>query len=74
MPVNNAGVAPSLREVILVASEGSFERLLRIKLKGFYFSTYDIVNWMIDQQRAGADDHIREGRGHGGLKVAQNYP
>ena len=55
MLVNDDRVAPSPREVILVASEGSFERLLRIKLKGFYFSTYDIVNWMIDQQRAGAD-------------------
>ena len=31
--VNNAGVAPSPREDILVAGEESFDRLLRINLK-----------------------------------------
>jgi NAD(P)-dependent dehydrogenase (short-subunit alcohol dehydrogenase family) len=50
--VNNAGVAPSPREDILVAGEESFDRLLRINLKGPYFLTRDIANWMIDQQKA----------------------
>jgi 3-oxoacyl-[acyl-carrier protein] reductase len=50
--VNNAGVAPSPREDILVAGEESFDRLLRINLKGPYFLTRDVANWMIDQQRA----------------------
>jgi NAD(P)-dependent dehydrogenase (short-subunit alcohol dehydrogenase family) len=49
--VNNAGVAPSPREDILVAGEESFDRLLRINLKGPYFLTRDIANWMIDQQK-----------------------
>ena len=35
--VNNAGVAPKEREDILVASEESFDRLMRINLKGPYF-------------------------------------
>ena len=50
--VNNAGVAPSPREDILVASEESFDRLLRINLRGPYFLTRDIANWMIEQQKA----------------------
>ena len=50
--VNNAGVAPSPREDILVAGEESFDRLLRINLKGPYFLTRDVANWMIDQQHA----------------------
>jgi NAD(P)-dependent dehydrogenase (short-subunit alcohol dehydrogenase family) len=50
--VNNAGVAPSPREDILAAGEESFDRLLRINLKGPYFLTRDVANWMIDQQKA----------------------
>jgi len=49
--VNNAGVAPSPREDILVAEEESFDRLLRINLKGPYFLTRDIANWMVEQQK-----------------------
>jgi 3-oxoacyl-[acyl-carrier protein] reductase len=50
--VNNAGVAPTPREDILIAGEESFDRLLRINLKGPYFLTRDVANWMIDQQKA----------------------
>ena len=57
--VNNAGVAPSPREDILVASEESFDRLLRINLKGPYFLTRDIANWMIDQQKAGPEQKFK---------------
>ena len=46
--VNNAGVAPLKREDILIAGEESFDRLIRINLKGPYFLTRDIANWMID--------------------------
>ena len=55
--VNNAGVAPKVREDILVASEESFDRLLNINLKGPYFLTQNIANWMIDQKRADPKVH-----------------
>ena len=57
--VNNAGVAPSPREDILIASEESFDRLLRINLKGPYFLTRDIANWMIEQQEAGPEQKFK---------------
>jgi NAD(P)-dependent dehydrogenase (short-subunit alcohol dehydrogenase family) len=57
--VNNAGVAPSPREDILVAGEESFDRLLRINLKGPYFLTRDIANWMIDQHKAGPEQKFK---------------
>ncbi len=50
--VNNAGVAPSERADILEASEESFERLLDINLKGPYFLTQAVANWMIDQRES----------------------
>ena len=57
--VNNAGVAPSSREDILIASEESFDRLLRINLKGPYFLTRDVANWMIEQQKAGLQQKFK---------------
>jgi NAD(P)-dependent dehydrogenase (short-subunit alcohol dehydrogenase family) len=51
MLVNNAGVAPEKREDILVATEESFDRLMRINLKGPYFLTRDIAGWMIAQKK-----------------------
>jgi NAD(P)-dependent dehydrogenase (short-subunit alcohol dehydrogenase family) len=57
--VNNAGVAPSPREDILVATEESFDRLLRTNLKGPYFLTRDIANWMIEQQQAAPDQKFK---------------
>lgn len=50
--VNNAGVAPIKREDILIAGEESFDRLIHINLKGPYFLTRDIANWMIDQHNS----------------------
>ena len=47
--VNNAGVAPSRRTDLLEASEESFDRVLNINLKGPYFLTQLIANWMIEQ-------------------------
>jgi len=52
--VNNAGVAPSTRADILEATEESFERVLRINLRGPYFLTQACANWMIQQKRADA--------------------
>jgi NAD(P)-dependent dehydrogenase (short-subunit alcohol dehydrogenase family) len=45
--VNNAGVAPLERNDILEASEESFDRLININLKGPYFLTQSVANWMI---------------------------
>jgi 3-oxoacyl-[acyl-carrier protein] reductase len=49
--VNNAGVAPEVRADILEASEESFDRLIRINLKGPYFLTQLVARWMIEQAR-----------------------
>jgi NAD(P)-dependent dehydrogenase (short-subunit alcohol dehydrogenase family) len=51
--VNNAGVAPEVRADILEASEESFDRLMSINVKGPYFLTQLVANWMIEQGRAG---------------------
>jgi len=49
--VNNAGAAPLQRLDILAATEESFERVLSINLKGPYFLTQLVANWMIEQRR-----------------------
>jgi len=45
--VNNAGVAPEVRADITEATEASFDRLININLKGPYFLTQAVANWMI---------------------------
>ncbi|MCD6364626.1 MAG: 3-ketoacyl-ACP reductase, partial [Planctomycetes bacterium] len=50
--VNNAGVAPKVRADILEATEESFDWVLGINLKGPYFLTQAVANWMIRQKRA----------------------
>jgi NAD(P)-dependent dehydrogenase (short-subunit alcohol dehydrogenase family) len=50
--VNNAGVAPDVRADILDASPDSFDRLIRINLRGPYFLTQVAARWMIEQRRA----------------------
>ncbi len=47
--VNNAGVAPSERNDILVATPESFDRVLDINLRGPYFLTQRVANAMIAQ-------------------------
>jgi 3-oxoacyl-[acyl-carrier protein] reductase len=51
MLVNNAGAAPLQRTDILEAGEESFDRVLGINLKGPYFLTQLVANWMIEQRR-----------------------
>ena len=51
MLVNNAGVAPSKRMDILEATEASFDRVMSINLKGPYFLTQQVANWMIEQKK-----------------------
>jgi len=48
--VNNAGVAPKVRADILQATEESFDRVISINLKGPYFLTQAVANWMIRQR------------------------
>jgi 3-oxoacyl-[acyl-carrier protein] reductase len=57
--VNNAGVAPLNRTDILQATEESFDRVIGINLKGPYFLTQLVANWMIQQQREHPDRAFR---------------
>jgi 3-oxoacyl-[acyl-carrier protein] reductase len=51
MLVNNAGAAPLKRMDILQATEESFDRVLGINLKGPYFLTQLVANWMVEQRQ-----------------------
>ncbi len=45
--VNNAGVAPTVRQDLLEATEESFDRLIRINLRGPYFLTQAVAKrWL----------------------------
>ena len=54
--VNNAGVAPRRRLDLLEATEESFDEVLSINLKGPYFLTQAVANWMIALQKT-LDDY-----------------
>ncbi|MEO6804179.1 MAG: 3-ketoacyl-ACP reductase [Granulicella sp.] len=47
--VNNAGIAPRIRADILEATEESFDELITTNLKGPYFLTQAVANWMVRQ-------------------------
>jgi len=49
--VNNAAQAPSVRADILEASEESFDHMVSVNLKGPYFLTQRVSNWMLAQRR-----------------------
>jgi 3-oxoacyl-[acyl-carrier protein] reductase len=57
--VNNAGTAPLKRMDILQATEESFERVLGINLKGPYFLTQLVANWMIEQRQQDPERPLR---------------
>jgi len=57
--VNNAGVAPSKRVDILQADEKSFDRVMAINLKGPYFLTQMVANWMIEQRETAPERKFR---------------
>ena len=59
MLVNNAGAAPLKRLDILDATEESFDRVTGINLKGPYFLTQQVANWMIEQKREHPDRAMR---------------
>lgn len=49
--VNNAGVAPKERKDPLKATEESFDRVMRINLRGPYFLTQAAARWMVEQKK-----------------------
>ena len=53
--VNNAGVAPLVRADVLEATEESFDRVLNINLKGPYFLTQLVANYMIAKKKDNPD-------------------
>jgi NAD(P)-dependent dehydrogenase (short-subunit alcohol dehydrogenase family) len=55
--VNNAGVAPRVRADILEADEESWDFVLGVNLRGPYFLTQAVANWMVEQSKA--DDGYR---------------
>ncbi|MBN2270660.1 MAG: 3-ketoacyl-ACP reductase [Sedimentisphaerales bacterium] len=59
MLVNNAGVAPLKRLDLLEATEESFDRVMGINLKGPYFLTQIVANWMIEQKERHPDRAFR---------------
>jgi len=50
--VNNAGIAPQVRQDVLEADEASLDRLLAVNLKGPWFLTRDAARWMIEERVA----------------------
>ena len=48
--VNNAGRAPRVRADVLVATESSFEEVLRTNLQGPYFLTQSVARLLVEQQ------------------------
>lgn len=59
MLVNNAGVAPAQRADILEATEQSYDRVMNINLKGPYFLTQLVANWMVEQRKSNPDRGMR---------------
>ncbi len=53
--VNNAGVAPKVREDVLEMTEESYDRVMNINLKGAFFLSQAAAKWMLDQQKEKAD-------------------
>lgn len=53
--VNNAGVTTDVRGDLLDATPESFDRLIRINLRGPYFLTQRVARWLIDQRQAEPD-------------------
>ncbi|MCA9240179.1 MAG: 3-ketoacyl-ACP reductase, partial [Planctomycetales bacterium] len=53
--VNNAGVAPEVRADLLDATPESFDRLVRINLRGPYFLTQAVARWMVEQKQQSPD-------------------
>lgn len=53
--VNNAGVAPKVRADILEVIPEDFDELMDINLRGTFFLTQSIANWMLKQKQEKQD-------------------
>ena len=71
--VNNAGVAPNVRADLLEAGEESYDRVMNINLKGPYFLTQAVANWMVRRRGEGAGEaRPRRSRAGSTLGTAQD--
>ena len=59
MLVNNAGTSPLKRLDILEGTEENFDRVIKINLKGAYFLTQLVANWMIEQKKESPESNFR---------------
>ncbi|HLS25858.1 MAG TPA: 3-ketoacyl-ACP reductase [Beutenbergiaceae bacterium] len=57
--VNNAGVAPQVRDDILVATPESYDRVMEINLRGPYFLTQLVANEMVKARRPEHDSAVQ---------------
>lgn len=53
--VNNAGVGPRVRNDILIADEEEFDWVMGINLKGPWFLTQSVANWMVQQKEENSE-------------------
>ncbi len=53
--VNNAGVAPRVRADVLEVAEEDFDHLMDINLRGTFFLTQAIAQWMTEIRRSNAE-------------------
>ncbi len=51
--VNNAGMAPRVREDILEATEDIYEEVMKVNLQGPYFLTQAAARWMVEEGQEG---------------------
>lgn len=49
--INNAGVAPRVRADVLEVAEEDFDHLMDINLRGTFFLTQHIANWMVEMKK-----------------------
>ncbi len=56
--VNNAGVAPEVRQDILKVTEKSFERVIKINLQGPYFLTQAVADIMIAKKNGDNESYF----------------
>jgi len=59
MLVNNTGVAPLKRLDLLEATEESWDRVIGMNLKGPYFLSRLVANWMVEQRKEYPDRALR---------------
>ena len=49
--INNAGVAPRVRADVLEVAEEDFDHLMDINLRGTFFLTQQVANWMVELKK-----------------------